>query len=182
MILEADNEGPDQYVRMHRLIRACVVRKLHRPFSCVVHQIWSEFGASCMVKWPPFSQADPNLCWSRKLIIKEIILKSNEHTHKIENSKSIKLSGPNIFGQSGLIEYQFIIYWLCVFTFILMQLDCLPSYWFSISIKSIHILQKSYLLKCLFLWFGWSVLSFWQVKEIICVRKWSWRSTLRLLD
>ena len=33
------------------------------------------------------SQADPNLCWSRKLIIKDITLESNEHTHKTETAE-----------------------------------------------------------------------------------------------
>ena len=36
LILEADNVGPDQPVRMRRFIMACVVRKLHKcPFRAL---------------------------------------------------------------------------------------------------------------------------------------------------
>ena len=36
LILEADNEGPDQPVQMHRLIRACIVHKLHKGPFCAL--------------------------------------------------------------------------------------------------------------------------------------------------
>ena len=39
LILSADNEGPDQPALMRRLIRACVVRKLHKvsfPALCII--------------------------------------------------------------------------------------------------------------------------------------------------
>ena len=36
LILHADNEGPDQPVFMRRVIRACVVRKLHKGLFCAL--------------------------------------------------------------------------------------------------------------------------------------------------
>ena len=40
LILLAGNVGPDQPARTRKLIRACVVRKLHKgPFSCAVHHM-----------------------------------------------------------------------------------------------------------------------------------------------
>ena len=47
------------------------------------------------------------------------------------------------------------------------SLDWLLSNWYMNQHK--NYLQKSYLLECPSLWFGWSVMSFWLVRELICV-------------
>ena len=44
---EADNKGPDQPARMHRLIRACVVRELHKdPFHVLCNK-WKSWFQNC---------------------------------------------------------------------------------------------------------------------------------------
>ena len=42
LILVADNEGPDQPAQMRRLIRACVVRKLHKGRFRALRIIYSQ--------------------------------------------------------------------------------------------------------------------------------------------